>query len=515
MGTGIVYGGLNRFSLSAYDSSTTQFTYIYSDGGAGWTEAGSNVIDFAHYDDGDGTLGNVDNNKYSVHYVYKHIDDEDVYVVYGTGSYTLAEAEVQAIIPPTTPDHLTDFGCQIGAIIAPQAGGSFASVIMVTSQFFSGTEVVNHNNLGGLQGGTVSEYYHLTSAQHTNNAYTTDKLSAFAATTSAELAGVISDEIGTGKARFDTSVTTFTGTDTIDVSEAGTILVSASSPYTLTLPTPVDNIGLTYKFKKTDFNYNLITVATTAGQFNYENADSALKDTYPRLNTGGAEATFVSDGTNWQVMDEALGQVPSFRMDMVADQSDLPQNQYIPVILDDERYDTGDNFDDSTWVSGNATATSTGHLIDSGGSFTADMVWYRVKNTTDETYTYITAYNSATDVTVKDDIFVDTEGYEIKHSKFVAPVNGNYLLHGNITYSYAGLVLDKAYMVTFYKNDTRIYKKSLMPGDTQDFAVTVTFTENISKDDILTMRAHQRSGTDNIDISINGTTFLLRLISKE
>jgi len=167
MGTGIVYGGLNEFSLSAYDSATTQFTYVYDDGGTGWTEANSNVIDFAHYDDGDGTLGNVGNNKYSVHYVFKHIDDEDVYVVYGTGSYTLAEAEIQAIIPPTKPAHLAAFGCQIGAIVAPQAGGSFAAVIMVTSQFFSGTEVVNHNNLGGLQGGTVDEYYHLTATEYT------------------------------------------------------------------------------------------------------------------------------------------------------------------------------------------------------------------------------------------------------------------------------------------------------------------------------------------------------------
>jgi len=150
MGTGIVYGGLNDFSLTAYDSATTQFTYVYDDGGTGWTETGSNVIDFAHYDDGDGTLGNIGNNKYSVHYVYKHIDDEDVYVVYGTGSYTLAEAEIQAIIPPTIPAHLSDFGCQIGTIIAPQSGGSFTAVIMVTSQFFSGTEVANHANLANL-----------------------------------------------------------------------------------------------------------------------------------------------------------------------------------------------------------------------------------------------------------------------------------------------------------------------------------------------------------------------------
>jgi len=167
MDTGIVYGGLNEFSLAAYNSATTQFTYVYDDGGTGWTETGSKVIDFAHYDDGDGTLGNVGVARYGVHYVYKHIDDEDVYVVYGTDSYTLAEAEIAAIIPPTIPNHLTDFGCQIGTIIAPQAGGSFTAVIMVTSQFFSGTEVVNHNNLGGLQGGTAGEEYHLTSAEHT------------------------------------------------------------------------------------------------------------------------------------------------------------------------------------------------------------------------------------------------------------------------------------------------------------------------------------------------------------
>jgi len=112
--------------------------------------AGRNVIDFAHYDDGDGTLGNVGVARYGVHYVYKHIDDDDVYVVYGTDSYTLAEAEIAAIIPPTIPNHLTDFGCLIGAIIAPQAGGSFTAVIMVTSQFFSGTEVANHANLANL-----------------------------------------------------------------------------------------------------------------------------------------------------------------------------------------------------------------------------------------------------------------------------------------------------------------------------------------------------------------------------
>ena len=167
MEAGIAFSGINEISLDAYDSATTQFTYVYSDGAGGWTETPSNVIDYEHYDDGDGTLGNVGVSKYGVHYVYRHVSDGSVYVIYGTGSYSLAEAEVQAIIPPTVPAHLAAFGCQIGAIIAPQSGGSFTTVIMVTSRFFSGTEVVNHNNLGGLQGGTAGEEYHLTEEQHT------------------------------------------------------------------------------------------------------------------------------------------------------------------------------------------------------------------------------------------------------------------------------------------------------------------------------------------------------------
>jgi len=156
MTSGIVYVGINRIILGAYDSATTQFTPIYQNGSGGWTEgAASNVIDYAHYDDGTGTLANVGVSRYGCFWVYKHVDDDHVYVVYGRGSYKLAEAELA--FEPTKPSHLTDFGCLIGKIIAPQAGGSF-TVQMVTDIFFTGTSISDHGNLTGLSDDDHTQY---------------------------------------------------------------------------------------------------------------------------------------------------------------------------------------------------------------------------------------------------------------------------------------------------------------------------------------------------------------------
>ena len=55
-----------------------------------------------------------------------------------------------AVILPEKPDHLSDFGCLIGCIVAPKNGGEFTKIVMVTSQFFSGEEVANHANLSNL-----------------------------------------------------------------------------------------------------------------------------------------------------------------------------------------------------------------------------------------------------------------------------------------------------------------------------------------------------------------------------
>jgi len=156
MAEGKAQAGINSFTLDAYNSASTQFTAVYDDGGSGWTEADSNVIDFAHYDDGDGTLGEVGNAKYSTFYVWQHYGDSHVYVQYGTGSYSLAAAEAAPI--PTAPTHFTDFGVFIGKIVAPQAGGSFSLIQMETDTKFSAANAADHGSLTGLLDDDHTQY---------------------------------------------------------------------------------------------------------------------------------------------------------------------------------------------------------------------------------------------------------------------------------------------------------------------------------------------------------------------
>lgn len=67
----------------------------------------------------------------------------------------------------------------------------------------------------------------------------------------------------------------------------------------------------------------------------------------------------------------------------------------------------------TTSTSGTATSTSAGNLVDAGATFTQSMVGNFVYNKTDNTYTVITALNSATSVAVQDDIFASGETYEV------------------------------------------------------------------------------------------------------
>jgi hypothetical protein len=176
MTSGYIYEGINLYTPEAFSSLTDKFSYIYNNGSWVCVE-NQTTIDNTQYNNYGVGLATLGPNKFGCHWVYIHPDDGHVYVVYGTGNYSKADA-LNAGPPANLPPVISEFACLIGCIIIKKNNTSFSYIQMVTDKVFTGTGATNHNNLSNLQGGEVDEYYHMTSAQHTEatqNASTSQK----------------------------------------------------------------------------------------------------------------------------------------------------------------------------------------------------------------------------------------------------------------------------------------------------------------------------------------------------
>lgn len=106
---------------------------------------------------------------------------------------------------------------------------------------------------------------------------------------------------------------------------------------------------------------------------------------------------------------------------------------------------SGYNVNDTTgaegaWRTTHATGTATSYgankLNDSGGGLSATQVGSFVKNTTDTTYSYVTAVDSDIQLTLNDDIFDDgNEGYEVYTNMYGSVIfdGSTYLLSSSDT----------------------------------------------------------------------------------
>ena len=156
---GVLWLALNRSTFSAFDSSGAGvFTYVYRDGGGGWTTVASQTqINNANYDDGDGTLGTLTVNKYGVAWVFG-LNDVDVYVVYGQGDYLLAQAQA-ATVPSSLPDELNSImSTFIGKIIIQQGASSFTEVLSPFQNTIGLSVATDHGALGGLSDDDHPQY---------------------------------------------------------------------------------------------------------------------------------------------------------------------------------------------------------------------------------------------------------------------------------------------------------------------------------------------------------------------
>lgn len=212
MTSGVMYAGLNRLVTDAIDTAVADTFEYYYYNGSSWVESDETQIDNVNYNDTGSGLTALTAGRYGVHWVYKG-DSDKSYVVYGQGDYTLALA--QAAQPPSSlPTHVQDFGVLRAKILIQKNSSTFTEIESVADTVFQSGTPSNHNELSGLQGGTASEYYHLTSAEYVAlQAYDGD-LATFnlpASTTISAFGATLIDDADASTARA-----------TLDVDQAGT-----------------------------------------------------------------------------------------------------------------------------------------------------------------------------------------------------------------------------------------------------------------------------------------------------
>jgi hypothetical protein len=225
---GVWYIGNTEITTSAKDTSASdKFTYYYLSGAATWTAvANSTQIDNTQYNLTGSPYGlaTLSNNKYGVHWVFI-CPEGDVYVVYGQGDYSLADAQ-NAVTPSTLPDYVVK-NTRLAAKIIVAKSSDTLTVTSAYVQGFPASSAPNHNDLGGLQGGASNEYYHLTSNQS----------NVFDSVPTATLSGVTVYKGGVANGGFEnqpTFVANTTANNWIDGTAAGSATVDQYGWYLYT-----------------------------------------------------------------------------------------------------------------------------------------------------------------------------------------------------------------------------------------------------------------------------------------
>ena len=233
---GEFYDGVKEFSIPAFDSSGADtFDMYYRDGVGGFTKvAAQTQWSNSQYDDNSGTLQSISVNDYVTHWVYLELDG-GVVVLYSQGQYNTEAEAIEATPPASVPLRVQSHGRLIGKIIQGQGDTNATDVQSVYAVTFGASAATNHNELSGLQGGAVGDYYHLTG---TNAGYIDQDVTSGASPTFGLLK--IDDGSDSSNYVFDTlSMGHDTVTDTSWIQSAG-----AAAGSTLALNPEGGDIGI-------------------------------------------------------------------------------------------------------------------------------------------------------------------------------------------------------------------------------------------------------------------------------
>jgi hypothetical protein len=165
VGSGVVWTGAVPTTLAAFNSSINRLQFAYHVAGA-WTYSIVTQYNNTQYDDGT-NLQTTPGGKYVVNFVYRSVGtDNECFIVLGNQAYRLGAAQV-AQPPGNLPSVISSHCILVGRIIVSQGATTATQIDSAFYTMFTPTAAVDHNSLANLQGGTASQYYHLTSTEYT------------------------------------------------------------------------------------------------------------------------------------------------------------------------------------------------------------------------------------------------------------------------------------------------------------------------------------------------------------
>lgn len=167
---GVVWNGVNREIMSAVTSNDGVFFKNYHVGGNWVYTTTASTLNNQFYDDGTNLVSATTGN-FLVNWYFRGQEVNDhLYEVFGNNEYvSVASAELS--LEPLLPELITSHAFIVGRIIVGVGQTTGLTQTAFVTPFVS-TQVTNHNDLLGLQGGGPGEYYHLSSNEYNNLAYT-------------------------------------------------------------------------------------------------------------------------------------------------------------------------------------------------------------------------------------------------------------------------------------------------------------------------------------------------------
>lgn len=157
---GTLFSKLNSFSISAIDLFVSgSMDRYYRAAGSGFTkEAAVTQWNNTQYDDGDGGLATINNNKYAVQWFYVELDGTLI-SMYGRAEYNILAVAESEPPPSTVPLRLTaSQATLIGRIIFQESAGTASEIQSVFTTTFAATAAQDHGNLAGLSDDDHTQY---------------------------------------------------------------------------------------------------------------------------------------------------------------------------------------------------------------------------------------------------------------------------------------------------------------------------------------------------------------------